>query len=72
MATIESLIGVKDLAKLTGVSARSIWKFLSEGRTPPAVRIGRSVRFRASQVDAWVRAGCRPWADLEREAVTAR
>lgn len=32
MPVIESLVGVKEVAKLIGLSARSIWKFISEGR----------------------------------------
>ena len=69
MPVIESLIGVRDLAKLLGLSQRSVWKLLSVGRCPPALRIGRSVRFRASECDRWIRAGCGPWADLGSESV---
>jgi excisionase family DNA binding protein len=67
MPVIESLIGVKDVARLTGMSARSVWTWIKSGRTPPIVRIGRAVRFHASQVDAWIRADCRPWSEIKEE-----
>jgi len=58
MPVIESLLRVPEAAQLAGVSQRTFWKLISTGRTPETVRIGRSVRLRASDIDAWIRLGC--------------
>ena len=58
MPTIESLLSVSQVSKLTKLSERTIWRMISENRTPAIVRVGRSVRFMASDVDAWIKAGC--------------
>lgn len=58
MPTIESLISVSQVARLTSLSERTIWRMIGEGRTPETVRVGRAVRFRASEVDIWIKSGC--------------
>lgn len=58
MPTIETLLSVGQVARLTGLSKRTIWRMARESRTPDPVRIGRVVRFRASEVDQWLRLGC--------------
>ena len=65
MPTIESLLDVAHVARLTGLSPRTIWKMLEDGRTPKPVRIGRAVRFRASDIDFWIKAGCPSRKDFE-------
>ena len=65
MAVIESLLKVPEAAKLTGVSARTFWKLIASGRTPEIVRINRSVRLRASDLDLWIRLGCPSREQLE-------
>ena len=67
MPVIESLLRVPDAANLAGVSTRTFWKLIAEGRTPEPVRIGRSVRLRASDVDLWLRLGCPNRARFESE-----
>lgn len=53
------LISVKDLAAITGISHRTIWKWIS-GETqhpigmPPALKIGHARRFRASDIADWL------------------
>lgn len=69
MPTIESLLKVQDVAKLTGLSVRSIWKLLASGRMPAAVRIGRAVRFRATEINEWISAGCPSREQLETRRV---
>lgn len=58
MPVIESLVTVAQAAQLTKVSQRTFWKLLAVGRAPEVIRIGRSVRLRASDVDLWLRLGC--------------
>ena len=58
MPTIESLLTVSQVARLVGVAPRTVWRMLADGRTPHPIRVGRLVRFRASEVDAWIKSGC--------------
>ena len=50
----EPLLTESALAELLGVSARTIRAWLSD-RALPCYRIGRTVRFRASEIERWLR-----------------
>jgi len=54
------LLSVGELAKRLMVSKRTIWSMLSSGRLPRPIRLGRSVRFRASDIEQWIELGCPP------------
>jgi len=58
MPVLESLLRIPDAAKLCGVSPRTFWTLIANGRAPQVVRIGRCVRLRASDVNRWIRLGC--------------
>ena len=55
---MENLLTVKEVATALNVSTRHIWKLQSAGRLPPPVRLGRSVRWRASDLDRFIDSGC--------------
>lgn len=67
MSAVESLLSVRKVAKLLGLCERTIWKLLAAQRIPEPVRIGHSVRFRASQINDWISAGCPASADMPQE-----
>lgn len=52
------LIDADEVARQLGVCERCVWRFASTGKMPRPVRIGRSSRWRAEEVRAWVEAGC--------------
>ena len=52
------LIDVDELALITGLSKPTLWRHHSAGLIPPAVRIGRSVRWRLVTIEQWINAGC--------------
>ena len=52
------LLNVKDVAARLRISQRQVWKLLASGRIPVPVRLSRSVRWRADDIDQWVRLGC--------------
>jgi predicted DNA-binding transcriptional regulator AlpA len=62
------LIPDAQAAALAGV-ARATWHRLrSADKVPPAVRLGRAVRWRRAEVVAWIEAGCpdgRTWAAMK-------
>jgi predicted DNA-binding transcriptional regulator AlpA len=45
-------------SQLCGVSERSWHRLSSQGKTPQPIRLGRSVRWRKTELDRWLAAGC--------------
>ncbi|MBP7746436.1 MAG: AlpA family phage regulatory protein [Phycisphaerae bacterium] len=54
----DRLLRVQEVGHRLGVSARQCWKLLASGRLPAPVRLGRSVRWRDSDIARFVRDGC--------------
>lgn len=52
------LLGVRDVAHLLGVSARSVWRMRDSGAMPGAVKVLGSVRWRVSDLRQWIADGC--------------
>ena len=52
------LMTVREVAAELKVSSRQVWKLASSGRMPAPLRLGRSVRWRASDIAEWIRLGC--------------
>ena len=50
----ESILSLSELAARLGVTAQTIYDLRSQGRGPHGFRIGRQLKFRASEVDAWL------------------
>ena len=70
MPVIDSLLKIGDAAKLAGISPRQWYKLSAMGRVPAFIRLNRSVRVRASDVDLWIKLGCPDRATLEAEKAT--
>ncbi len=51
----ESILSLSELAARLDVTAQPIYDLRSKGRGPHGFRIGRQLKFRASEVDAWLR-----------------
>jgi predicted DNA-binding transcriptional regulator AlpA len=47
-----------DISNLLKISERQVWRLNDSGRLPGCIRIGRSVRWSARAIDAWIEAGC--------------
>lgn len=45
------------VAKLLNVSERHVWSLHASGRLPLPIRLGRAVRWRVSELEAWLRSG---------------
>ena len=52
------LLNAAQAAKRCGCSVRTWRTWDRSGRTPPPVRIGRSIYWRPNDLAAWVEAGC--------------
>lgn len=51
-------VDAKTLARMLCCSVRHIERQDAAGKLPAPVRIGRSKRWRAAEIDAWLQAGC--------------
>lgn len=67
----ESLLPVAGLCKFLSVSRATIFRWCDAGM-PAAVRRGRILRFRASDVEAWLAAGPSPRAAANGKARRGR
>lgn len=54
------LVDVRTVATLCGCSTRHIRRLTDAGRMPAPVRLGSLIRWRRSDVEAWIADGCRP------------
>lgn len=52
------LIAVKELAVMLQIAERTVWRLNSAKKLPKPIRLGRSVRWRRSDIEAWLQAGC--------------
>ena len=51
---IEPVLSLTELAAHLTVSAQTLYDLRSKGRGPRGFRVGRELRFRRSEVDAWL------------------
>lgn len=58
---------VNDVARELRVSTRHVWALLSKGAMPAPLRAGRAVRWRRSDIEAWVAAGMPDRATFEAQ-----
>ena len=65
------LLNVKDVAARLRISTRQCWKMLSSGKLVEPVRLGRSVRWRALDIDEFIRLGCPSRDRFEAEKARA-
>lgn len=54
--TFERWLSVDEIAEHLGISKVSIYKWVEAGKIP-AHKVGRLLRFKVSEIDAWVRDG---------------
>jgi excisionase family DNA binding protein len=52
------VLHAKGVASLLGCSVRHIFRLAAEGRMPRPVKIGHLARWRRSDLDTWLAAGC--------------
>jgi excisionase family DNA binding protein len=52
------LIPVREVARMLGISPRSVWRLHRTRKLIAPVKIGGSVRWRRDELQRWVNAGC--------------
>jgi excisionase family DNA binding protein len=51
---IEQVLSLSELCEHLHVSAQTIYDLRSQGRGPKGFRVGRELRFRISEIEAWL------------------
>ncbi len=54
LSVLDPLVTIKELAEYLGVPVKTIYEWRQTGRGPVCVHIGRHLKFRLSDVQAWV------------------
>lgn len=65
------LLNMHQVCALTGFTRVHINNLANTGRMPKPLKIGRSIRWRASDIDAWIDAGC-PCVESMRPATRSK
>lgn len=52
--TLDTVLSLSELAARLRVSVQTLYDLRSQGRGPRGFRVGRELRFRASEIDAWL------------------
>lgn len=52
----------RQIAAMLGLSPQTIDRMAAAGSMPPVLKIGRSKRWRRSDITAWIASGCQPVA----------
>ena len=55
-----TLLSVKQVSKLIGVSPRTVWRLLSAGELIEPVRMRGNTRWRRAELQKWIEDGCPP------------
>jgi excisionase family DNA binding protein len=52
------MIPVTEVAKILGVSTRSVWRLVSSQKIIPPLKVGGAARWRYDELRRWIDAGC--------------
>lgn len=52
------MVNARQAAKMLNVSVRQLWRLNKIGSLPKPIRLGRCVRWRRAEIEAFVKAGC--------------
>lgn len=55
LSLVDGVLSLTELCTQLQVSAQTIYDLRSQGRGPRGFRVGRELRFRISEIDAWLR-----------------
>ena len=54
----DRLLSLEQVADILAVSRRTVYRFRDSGFMPPAIKLGRMLRWRESEIQEWITAGC--------------
>lgn len=53
-SALERLIGPEEISERWGISIRTVYSWRATQKGPPAARIGKHLRYRLKDVEAWL------------------
>lgn len=56
MTSRDEFLTSDELVELLRIDRGTLWRWRREGDAPPAYKFGRQIRFKRSEVDAWIEA----------------
>jgi len=62
------LLRTDDLCDRLSLGRATVYRQVAAGRLPKPLRIGRAVRWRRAEIEAWIAAGCPPRERWQWEA----
>jgi excisionase family DNA binding protein len=65
VASPRRLIDAKEVARILGCSWRHVMRLADQGTLPWGVKLGTLRRWDMDQIEAWIRAGCKPVRQVE-------
>jgi excisionase family DNA binding protein len=60
IATRSDFYWVREIASRLGVSSQTVYRWITEGKVPPPIKIGSTMRFPREAIDEWFANGCPP------------
>lgn len=64
----DNLLSVREVARLLGVCGRQVFKLAAMGKIPAPLKLNRSTRWRASDIQRYIAVGC-DMRQFDREGV---
>ena len=55
---IRKLVSVSDVGEMCDIANETVRRLTDRGAMPMPVRLGRSVRYRLSEIETWIADGC--------------
>ena len=54
LTSLPELLSIPELAEYLGVTVQTVYNWRARGFGPPAIRVGRAIKFRAVDVARWL------------------
>ncbi|MDP1560262.1 MAG: helix-turn-helix domain-containing protein [Pirellulaceae bacterium] len=55
---VKRLLTVPDVGQICGIAPETVRRMTDRGAMPKPVRLGRAVRYRLDDIEAWIADGC--------------
>ncbi len=52
------LVTVEQVAEMLQIATRSVWRLRDSGKMPSPISLGKCVRWKADEMEAWITDGC--------------
>lgn len=60
------LLSIRDLSIMLGFKSTKLWMMRKEGKLPPSVKVGGSIRWTRASIISWINNGCRTEEEVKQ------